>query len=518
MNQTCKFLTMQEHENLDLFQMTSEEQKRDILKDQQKINAKEEVPPFIEKDHHKDNIVYKPSNKVSTFNHGAPREDELRSLTVGEFGPVLLQDLILVEKNQDFNRERIPERVVHAKGAGAHGYFQVTNEFSKYSKAKLFSQNGKKTPIFVRFSQVVGEKGSMDTDREVRGFAIKFYTEEGNFDMVGNDLPVFFIRDGIKFPDFVHAQKKNPHSNLPDSDTVWDFISLHPESVHVVTMLYSDRGTPASYRNIHSFGNHTFKFVNDKDEVHYVKFHVKAQAGFKSLTLEESKRIKSEDPDYLVRDLHNYLKDRKNEVKYDFCVQIMPAEKAAEYKFNILDVTKVWYQKDYPLIKIGEVVLNRNPTNFFAEVEQVAFSPANLVPGIEPTNDKVLQSRLFAYNDAQFHRLGTKNYKQLPINCPFASGFSNFQRDGVAAHYSQSTGFPNYAPNSFGGPHSDHKFKMHLFGVEGKIDRYEFLHTDDDFEQVNILYTKVMDEKQRANLIKNICDTLKDAKKFVILI
>jgi catalase len=506
---------MQEREDPNIFESTSEEQKREILKDQQKINSKENVPPFIEKDHHKENIVSKPTNDISTYNHGAPRDDESRSMTVGVNGPILLQDITLLEKHQDFNRERIPERVVHAKGTGAHGYFEVTNPFSQICKAKFISEKGKKTPIFVRFSQVVGEKGSQDTDREIRGFAIKFYTEEGNFDMVGNDLPVFFIRDGIKFPDLIHSLKKNPHSNLPDLDTAWDFTSLHPESVHAITMLYSDRGTPASYRNIHSFGNHTFKFINENGELHYAKFHVKAQGGFKTLTIEESKRIKSEDPDYLVRDLHNYLKDGKSEVKYDFCVQTMSPEQAQNYKFNILDITKVWYQKDFPLQKIGEIVLNRNPSNFFAEVEQVAFSPSNLVPGIEVTNDKILQARLFAYNDAQMHRLGTKNFKQIPINCPFYSGFSNFHRDGTANHYPQGTGFPNYTPNSFGGPHSSDKFKLSIFTAQGQVDRHEIEQNQDDFEQANLLYSKVMDEKQRANLIKNICDTLKDAKKFV---
>jgi catalase len=489
---------------------------KELQIEQQEINSKEKVPPFIPKGHHKEkDLVNFPSDTVETFPHGVPMDDHERSLTVGEYGPVLLQDLNLFEKNAQFNRERIPERVVHAKGAGAHGYFVVTDDITKYCKAKIFSAVGKKTNLFVRFSQVVGEKGSPDTEREVRGFAIKFYTEEGIWDMVGNDLPVFFVRDGIKFPDFIHSEKKNPNSNLFDPDMAWDFISLHPESVHALTMLYSDRGTPASYRNIHSFGNHTFKFVNDKDEVHYVKIHVKAQEGFKTLTLEESKRIKSEDADYLVRDLHNHLNSGK-EVKYDLCVQIMPVDEAPKYKFNVLDVTKVWYHKDYPLHKIGEIVLNRNPTNFFAETEQVAFCPANLVPGIEPTNDKLLQARLIAYNDTQRHRLGTKNFKQLPINCPFASGFANqFDRDGFFLYDSQGTGFPNYFPNSFGGPRADSKYKLHTFSVEGRVDRFDFTHPNDDFEQANALYSTVMDEKQRSNLIKNITDNLKDAKRFI---
>ena len=363
-----------------------------------------------------------------TTSTGSPVDDNQNSVTAGEFGDVLLKDFHLIDKLAHFDRERIPERVVHAKGAGAHGYFKVGADVTKYTKAKVFDTVGKTTPVFARFSTVAGERGAADTKRDPRGFAIKFYTEDGIWDMTGNNTPIFFIRDPIKFPDFIHTQKRDPVTNLPNSTAIWDFFGLTPESSHQVTILFSDRGTPDGFRHMHGFSSHTFRWVNKEGIAHWVKLHFKTKSGIKNLSAEQADKLTGEDPDYATRDLHNHIKEGKT-AEWSLYIQAMPENEAANYRFNIFDVTKVISQKDYPLIYVGEFVLNRNPENYFAETEQVAFSPGHLVPGMEPSPDKMLQGRLFSYPDTHRHRLGA-NFEQIPINCPYRARVHNGQRDG----------------------------------------------------------------------------------------
>ena len=333
------------------------------------------------------------NKKTLTTNFGKPVEDDQNSITAGDNGPVLMQDVHLIEKLAHFNRERIPERIVHAKGAGAGGYFEVTKDVTKYTKAKFLSKVGKKTEVFVRFSTVGGEKGSADAERDPRGFAVKFYTEDGNYDLVGNNTPVFFIRDPIKFPDFIHTQKRNPATNTKDANMFWDFLSLTPESIHQVTILFSDRGTPKTYRHMNGFSSHTYKWYNDKGDYYWVKYHFKTDQGIQNLTRDEAEILKGKDPDHATRDLFDAIK-RGEYPSWTLEIQIMNPEDAENYRFNPFDVTKVWPHGDYPPIKIGRMVLNRNPENYFAEVEQAAFSPGNFVPGIAASPDKMLQGRL----------------------------------------------------------------------------------------------------------------------------
>ena len=447
-----------------------------------------------------------------TTSNGAPVDDNLNSLTAGSDGPILLQDFHLIDKLAHFDRERIPERVVHAKGAGAHGVFEVTDDISKYCKAKLFEGIGKKTPVFMRFSTVGGEKGSADTERDPRGFAVKFYTEEGNWDMVGNNTPVFFIRDPSKFPDFIHTQKRNPQTNLKDADMFWDFLSLTPESCHQVSILFSDRGTPDGYRHMHGYSSHTLKFVNKDGEVYFVKIHIRIDEGVKNLSASDADRLKSEDPDYATRDLFNHIASGKT-VNWTFHIQAMPEKDAETYQWNILDITKVWSHKDYPLIKVGTIKLNRNPDNYFAEVEQSAFNPSHMVPGIEPSLDKMLQGRLFSYPDTHRHRLGA-NYQQLPINCPYATKVRNHQRDGPGTFDNQGSAL-NYEPNSFSGPVPNPKFAISPFKISGNAIRMRTQHRNDDFFQPGQLYSKVMNDQARTNLVNNLIGNLKGAKTFL---
>nr|AZL94246.1 catalase HPII [Cardiosporidium cionae] len=340
-----------------------------------------------------------------TSSSGAPLDDNQNSISVGEYGPLVISDFHLIDKLAHFDRERIPERVVHAKGAGAYGYLEITHDITRYCKAKVFSHVGKKTPAFVRFSTVGGEKGSADTARDPRGFAIKMYTEEGNWDMVGNNTPVFFIRDPTKFPDFIHTQKRHPQTNIPDPNMFWDFLSLVPESIHQVTILFSDRGTPDGFRHMNGYSSHTFKFVNDGGEISLVQMHFKTDQGVKNLVAGEASRLASQDPDYATRDLFNAIA-AKEYPSWTFYIQVMPLKDAANYKYNVYDITKIWPHSDYPLIPVGKLVLDRNPENYFSDVEQSAFSPAHLVPGIEASEDKMLQGRLFSYSDTHRHRLG----------------------------------------------------------------------------------------------------------------
>src|SRR5215831_20592792 len=415
--------------------------------------------------------LFMADKKALTNNFGAPVPDNEHSLSAGERGPLLLQDYFLIEKLAHFDRERIPERVVHAKGAGAFGSFESSADMSAHTRAHLFGSVGRRTPILVRFSTVGGEKGSADSDRDPRGFAIKFYTTEGNYDLVGNNTPVFFIRDPFKFPDMVHTHKRNPHSNLKDPEAFWDFFSNSPESTHMVTILFSDRGIPRSYRHMHGFGSHTFKWVNGEGKACWVKYHFKTETGISNLTSEEAADVGSRDPDHATRDLFQHIQGG-GVAAWKAYVQIMPIKDAETYRYDPFDVTKVWRYKDYPLIPIGRLVLDRNPENFFADIEQAAFSPANFVPGVEPSPDKLLQGRLFSYPDTQRHRLGP-NYALIGVNCPFSGRINNYQRDGAMRVDSNGSGQPNYSPNSRGGPMADPGARESAIPLQGTAARTE---------------------------------------------
>jgi len=446
---------------------------------------------------------------------GIPVGDDQNSLTAGKRGPVLMQDVHLLEKLGHFDRERIPERVVHAKGAGAGGYFEVTADVTKYTKAKFLSKVGKRTEVFARFSTVGGEKGSADAERDPRGFAVKFYTEEGNYDFVGNNTPIFFIRDPLKFSDFIHTQKRNPATNCKDPNMFWDFLSLTPESVHQVSILFSDRGTPATYRNMNGYSSHTYMWYNEKDEYFWVKYHFKTDQGIKNLTGEEADVMKGKDPDHATRDLYDAI-ERGEYPSWTLQMQIMKADEAEDYRFDTFDLTKVWPHADYPPIDVGKLVLNRNPENYFAEVEQAAFSPANLVPGIAPSPDKMLQARLFSYHDTHIHRLGP-NYHLIPVNAPKNAPENSYQRDGPMRTDSNMGKGPNYWPNSFNGPEPDISKKAPPFEVSGKAGRHPYAHPNDDFVQAGNLYRDVMTNTDREHLVGNIVGHLKGAQKRIQL-
>ena len=449
-----------------------------------------------------------------TTAYGRPVENDQSSITTGGktgHGYGLLNDTHLVEKLAHFTRERIPERVVHAKGAGAYGYFEVTKDLSRYTRAKFLSEAGKKTEAFVRFSTVGGEKGSADAERDPRGFAVKLYTEEGNYDIVGNNTPVFFIRDAIKFPDFVHTQKRDPQSNLKDPLMFWDFLSLTPESTHQVTFLFSDRGTPADYRHMDGFGANTWMFYNDKDEHFWFKWHFKNEQGIKNLTAQEATELAGKDPDHATRDLFDAIA-RKEFPAWKVYVQIMTPQQAAEYRFDPFDVTKVWFHGDFPLIEVGRMVLDRNPDNFYAEVEQAAFAPSTLVPGIYPSPDKLLQGRLFAYEDAHRYRLG-KNHDLIPVNSPKGTQAYTNERDGTMMTGSNYGSTANYYPNSVNGyAEAKHIKDVPALALEeAKIARHNVAVVDDDYFQTGELYRRVLDEEGRKHLISNISGHLKGA-------
>ena len=453
--------------------------------------------------------------KTLTTAFGIPVGDDQNSQTAGERGPVLMQDVHLLEKLAHFDRERIPERVVHAKGAGAYGFFEVSADVTQYTKAKFLSGIGERTEVFVRFSTVGGEKGSADAARDPRGFAVKFYTEEGNYDMTGNNTPVFFIRDPLKFPDFIHTQKRHPATNCPDPDMFWDFLSLTPESIHQVTILFSDRGTPATYRHMNGYSSHTFKWYNDKSEYFWVQYHFKTDQGIKNLTRKEATRISGEDPNHATRDLYEAI-ERGEYPTWTLEMQILTPEKAEDFGWDIFDITKVWPHGEVPPIKIGKLVLNRNPVNYFAEVEQAAFCPGNLVPGIAASPDKMLQARLFSYHDTHIHRLGP-NYHLLPVNAPKNASENSYQRDGFMRFDTNGGGGPNYWPNSFGGPAPDPTTGDPPFEVSGQAGRHPYTHSNDDFVQAGNLYRDVMTHQDRENLVGNIVDHLSGAQKRIQL-
>ncbi len=454
--------------------------------------------------------------KNITTAYGRPVENDQDSITAGgargtTYG--LMNDTYLVEKLAHFTRERIPERVVHAKGAGAYGYFEVTDDLSKYTRAKFLSTVGKRTELFARFSTVGGEKGSADAERDPRGFAVKLYTEEGNYDIVGNNTPVFFIRDAIKFPDFVHTQKRNPQTGLKDATMFWDFLSLTPESIHQVTFLFSDRGTPKDYRHMHGFGANTWMFYNEQGEHFWFKWHFVTDQGVKNLTAQEAAELSGTNPDHATRDLFEAI-ERGEHPSWTVYVQIMTPEEANAYRFDPFDITKVWFHGDFPLIKAGKMVLNRNPENFFAEVEQAAFAPSTLVPGIYPSPDKLLQGRLFAYEDAHRYRLG-KNHDLIPVNAPKAAAAYTNERDGMMVTDSNYGKTANYYPNSVNG----YQEAKHIADVpalkleEAKIARHAMDVVDDDFYQAGELYRRVLSPGDRDHLISNIAGHLCGALK-----
>lgn len=453
--------------------------------------------------------------KILTTGFGTPVDNDLNTVTAGPKGPALMQDVHLLDKLAHFDRERIPERVVHAKGAGAHGYFEVTHDVTKYTRAAFLSKVGKRTEVLARFSTVGGERGSADSERDPRGFALKFYTEEGNYDLVGNNTPVFFIRDPLKFPDFIHTQKRNPATNLKDPDMFWDFLSLTPESIHQVTILFSDRGTPRTHRNMNGFGSHTYMWYNKEGTYVWVKFHFKTEQGIQNFTREEAERMRGTDPDCVTRDLYTAIA-RGEFPSWRLEMQIMTPEQAATYRFDPFDVTKVWPHGDFPPMDVGRLVLDRNPENYFAEVEQAAFNPSNFVPGVGPSPDKMLQGRLFSYHDTHLHRLGP-NYHLLPVNAPKETRVNNYQRDGSMRTDDNGGGGPNYWPNSFGGPAPNPGFAAPPIDVSGMAARHAYTLGDVDFVQPGDLYRKVMKDKDRENLVGNIVSHLGGTQKRIQL-
>ncbi|MCS5734761.1 catalase [Herbiconiux daphne] len=443
------------------------------------------------------------TRNATTTNSGAPVASDDHSQSVGADGPVVLHDHYLVEKLAQFNRERVPERVVHAKGGGAFGTFETTGDVSAYTRASLF-QPGAKVDMLARFSTVAGEQGSPDTWRDPRGFALKFYTDEGNYDLVGNNTPVFFIRDGIKFPDFIHSQKRLPGSHLRDHDMQWDFWTLSPESAHQVTWLMGDRGLPASWRHMDGFGSHTYQWINAEGAKFWVKYHFKTNQGIEILSQAAADQIAGEDADFHIRDLSEAI-SRGDFPTWTLSVQIMPYADAATYRFNPFDLTKVWPHADYPLIEVGTMTLDRNPSNYFAEIEQATFAPSNFVPGIAASPDKMLLARIFSYADAHRYRVGT-NHAQLPVNAPLAS--NSYSKDGAMRFSHNDPSVPVYAPNSFGGPHADPALAGDDSGwdSDGALLRVAAtLHADDDdFGQAGTLVREVLDDAARARLVSNI--------------
>ncbi|MBT5569590.1 MAG: catalase [Alphaproteobacteria bacterium] len=440
--------------------------------------------------------------KTMTTSAGAPIADNQNSMTAGERGPVLMQDWQLIEKLAHQNRERIPERVVHAKGWGAHGTFTVTHDIASYSRAKIFGEVGKQTPMLARFSTVAGEQGAADAERDVRGFALKFYTEEGNWDLVGNNTPVFFVRDPLKFPDFIHTQKRHPRTNMRSPMAMWDFWSLSPESLHQVTILMSDRGLPVAPMNMNGYGSHTYSFWNAEGERFWVKFHFKTQQGHKHFTNAEAAEVIGESRETYQEELFGGI-ERGEFPKWTVYVQIMPEADADTTTYNPFDLTKVWPHGEYPLIQVGEMELNRNADNYFAEIEQAAFSPSNSVPGIGFSPDKMLQARLFSYADAHRYRLGT-HYEALPVNAPKCP-VHHYHKDGAMRFFQNDTGNPDayYEPNSVDGPSDDASFAEPPIRISGDADRFNHRDGNDDYTQPGNLF-RMFDDDHKERLFDNI--------------
>lgn len=447
--------------------------------------------------------------KRMTTASGIPVGDNQNSMTAGHNGPGLIQDFHLLEKLAHFDRERIPERVVHAKGAGAFGYFEVTNdEISKYTKADFLGEKGKRTEMFARFSTVAGELGAADTQRDPRGFALKFYTEEGNYDLVGNNTPIFFVRDAIKFPDFIHSQKRRPDNGLRDPNMEWDFWSNSPESMHQITYMHGDRGIPATYRHMNGYGSHTFKWVNDKGEAFWIKYHFVSDQGVKNLGVDVAEKIAGESPDYHRQDLYNSI-ENSDFPTWTLYVQIIPYEDYKTYKWDIFDVTKTVSLKDYPRIEVGKMVLNQNPGSHFQDVEQAAFSPGNFVPGIEASPDKMLQGRIFSYGDTQRYRLGV-NHQQIPVNRSKAE-VNNYQRDGYMRVDGNGGSAPVYEPNTVNGPVEDPSTKTSPYEVQGIADAVAH-DSEDHYTQPGDLY-RMMNDEEKTRLVDNFVDHMKPVDK-----
>lgn len=454
----------------------------------------------------------------TTTNSGIPVASDDQSLTAGTQGPVLLHDHYLIEKLAQFNRERVPERIVHAKGGGAYGELVVTGDVSAYTKAKLF-QPGATTESLVRFSTVAGEQGSPDTWRDPRGFAMKFYTEDGNYDLVGNNTPIFFVRDAIKFPDFIRSQKRLPGSALRDHNMQWDFWTLSPESAHQVTWLMGDRGIPKTWRHMDGFGSHTYQWVNAAGERFWVKYHFKTDQGIEFLTQAEADELAGSDPDHHRADLYNAI-EAGDFPSWTVKVQIMPVDEAEGYRFNPFDLTKVWSQKDYPLIEVGKWTLNRNPENFFSEIELSSFEPSNVVPGIGFSPDKMLLGRVFSYADAHRYRIGT-NYAQLPVNSAKKATVNTYSKEGSMAYNFSGPQVPVYAPNSYDGPQADPAAAgdegLWTFGEEAVRAGYIQHPEDNDWVQAGTMVREVLDDAARDRLVDNIVGHVLDGVEEPVL-
>ncbi len=449
----------------------------------------------------------KDKQKLTTAS-GRPYSENEDSMSAGRRGPLLLQDYYLHEKLAHFNRERIPERVVHAKGSGAFGTFTVTNDITKYTKAEIFSRIGNSCRVLARFSTVGGERGSADTERDPRGFAVKFYTREGNWDLVGNNTPVFFIKDPKKFPDFIHTQKRDPRTNLKSPAMMWDFFSLNPESLHQVMILFSDRGTPDGYRFMNGYGSHTFSMINYNNELTWVKFHFKTLQGNRALQADRAEMLKGVDPDYAQRDLVSAI-ERGEFPGWALKIQVMTQDQAKKFRFNPFDVTKVWPHGEYPLIDAGRLELNELPANYFADVEQAAFAPAHTVSGLGLSPDKMLQGRILAYPDAQRYRLGA-NYEQIPVNRP-VNEVHNHERDGLMNVNGNGGRSANYFPNSFDSVEADNKYKESALQLdENTADYFNRNENDDDhYTQPGNLFRRVMNDRERSSTTANIIHSMR---------
>ncbi|MET3656844.1 catalase [Sporosarcina psychrophila] len=459
-------------------------------------------------------MTEKDNNKKLTTAAGAPVVDNQNSMTAGPRGPILLQDVWLLEKLAHFDREVIPERRMHAKGSAAYGSFTVTHDISQYTKAKIFSEIGKKTDMFVRFSTVAGERGGADAERDIRGFSMRYYTEEGNWDLVGNNTPVFFFRDPMQFPDLNHAVKRDPRTNMRSANNNWDFWTSLPEALHQVTIVMSDRGLPNSYRNMHGFGSHTFSMINADNKRVWVKFHMRSQQGIENLTDQEAEAVVGKDRESHQRDLYDNI-ENGNFPKWKMYIQVMTEEQANNMPYNPFDLTKVWYKKDFPLIEVGEWELNRNPDNYFAEVEQAAFTPANVVPGISFSPDKMLQGRLFSYGDAQRYRLGV-NHHQIPVNQPKCPVHS-FHRDGAMRVDGNLGSTLHYEPNSYGEWKEQPKYKDPALDLFGAADQWNFREDDDNyFEQPGKLFNLMSIEQQQV-LFENTGRNMNGVEKHIQL-
>lgn len=448
-----------------------------------------------------------------TTTAGAPVGDNQNSLTAGPRGPVLLQDYHLIEKLAHQNRERIPERVVHAKGWGAYGTLTVTHDITRFTNAKLFGAVDRKTPMLARFSTVAGEAGAADAERDVRGFALKFYTEDGNWDLVGNNTPVFFIRDPLKFPDFIHTQKRHPKTNLRSPTAMWDFWSLSPESLHQITILFSDRGLPRTVRHMNGYGSHTYSFINAARERFWVKFHFKTLQGHTFYTNAEAREVVGRTRESTQEDLFGAI-ERGDYPRWRMCVQVMPEKDAAKTAYNPFDLTKVWPHADYPLIEVGILELHRNPDNYFAEIEQAAFSPSNIVPGIGFSPDKMLQARVFSYADAHRYRLGT-HYEALPVNAPRCP-VHHYHKDGAMRFFAGPTN-PDayYEPNSVNGPIETPAVREPPLALDGTADRHDHRLNNDDYGQPGALF-RLMTPAQQARLCLNIAEAMQGVPSAIV--